>query len=205
MTCATIILQKAFNRYQSKKSDAAAAKINAIIARYCRHKHAEKLQSALSTIWAKYWLITEKKRRSKIEQQRRKEEMRILNKATQTAVESMHLSWTTTEGKQQFNKQKEKIAQQHIDEKHRKKEMSKEAREKAHVREVFDSFDVDSSGSIDRAELKIILDELCVPVTADYLEQVLSLSGLLKFHVNLLFSLLLASVFCACTWIWDAR
>lgn len=173
LTCAAMTMQKAFKRFKARKRFAASRKIASLIMKNYRHKQAEKVQAVLAAMWGRSWLILEKKRRVKAEERRREKEIEVVELATVTAVMNMQESWTTHEGRQKFNEQKEQIRQQHIGDKHRRKELSKNERQKADVREVFDSFDVDGSGTMDKQELHALLVELCVPTTPDYLDEVL--------------------------------
>ena len=108
------------------------------------------------------------------EQARLAREKEIIDEAVQLAEVREKFYLDTPEG--QYEKQQEYSRLYKMEEKKRKefKRMEeaglKEEVERAKVLEVFQSFDRDGSGGIDVDELRLLLDELCVPMSPNELD-----------------------------------
>jgi hypothetical protein len=128
------------------------------------------LQTALSTVWSKVWLVQTKRARLHAEERRRKLEVRELVRLEEQVVKALKDWWRTEEGKASFEEEKNKVREARLADKKRRLGLSKEDRRRAEVRAVFDEYDADNSDSIDPEEFALILRELCIPMTKESLD-----------------------------------
>ncbi len=72
-----------------------------------------------------------------------------------------------------------------------RKKMTKQEKLEDDLRETFDMYDIDGSGAIDLSELRLMTNELCIPMTEDELTEVQALATCICTQVH-------ESCYCCC-------
>jgi hypothetical protein len=166
---AAILVQLGFKRHHRRLLNRAASRIQQGWMDRERFFSGRQIHRVLNTISGRFWVAIHRTGCINRERERREEEVKVVEEATNEALVKFREHITTKEGKKEINLRKLKLKKEHMRQKQKRKNMNASEKKRDEVLQTFEGFDIDNSSTIDAEEFAAVMKELCVPMSEEQL------------------------------------